>query len=328
MVPPPSKGAAAASTLNVADAGAAAEAAEDTVGCATTTNDDHGDADEQPSFRTNPGQQDDDAGSSASNDDDESDEDESEEDDADGPPAPPLSLAEIREWKLRRNQAKMVELGLASKSPRTIRFADSHRSKRKRNKRGNPSLIGRREDEQQHSVRRGMLLPPIDGWGESRAGSAVADTPTRQQEKINQLYDKYPHRHRQVRTLLGLLRPMMSAGSTTRDNTNCSVPPPIFAVGPSGTGKTSVVRDVLDALHCSEMASAYVNCAALDAPNLRAVTRPLLRQLQHHIHATVSATTTRPDNLSARANDDSNADSPTASEKQGTGCCDCFSTHS
>jgi hypothetical protein len=294
-------------------------------------------------IRIDPSGQDGDAADgSASADDEEnneSDEVESEEDDddaADGPPvAPPLSLAEIREWKLRRNQAKLVELGLAAaKSPTAsrIRFADSRRSGRKRKI--------RRDQQHQHQfrendgpptmVRRGMLLPPVAGLGHPQASGGSDHDPTwQQEERINQLYDKYPHRHRQVRSLLGLLRPMLSSGDTgsssssSSNNNNTSVPLPILAVGPSGTGKTSVVRDVLDAVRCSDVGSAYVDCAALDAPNLRAVTRTLLHQLQHHIHA--SAAIRRPEAFSDKERVSENAGSRSAIETRGKGC-ECVST--
>jgi hypothetical protein len=267
-------------------------------------------------IRIDPSGQDGDAADGSTSADDEenneSDEVESEEDDddaADGPPvAPPLSLAEIRE-----------------KSPTAsrIRFADSRRSGRKRKiRRDQQHQHQFRENEEPPTmVRRGMLLPPVAGLGHPQPSGGSDHDPTwQQEERINHLYDKYPHRHRQVRSLLGLLRPMLSSSDT--GSSNSSVPPPIFAVGPSGTGKTSVVRDVLDAVRCSDVGSAYVDCAALDAPNLRAVTRSLLQQLQHHIHA--SAATRRPESLSDKERASENAGSPPASETRGKGC-ECFS---
>jgi hypothetical protein len=268
--------------------------------------------------------------------------DDDEDSDDDERKAAPLTLTEIREWKLRRNQAKLAELGLgpASKqkeSANSIHLPDRAGRKQKRRRMQQqlqPSLSSREGDEP-HNVRRGMLLSPVSGLGLQRhsgAGSVADRDSTFQRDKIDRLYEKYPHRQMQVRTLLGLLRPAMSVESRTSEtgrdigfgsgNSSNSVPPPIFVAGPSGTGKTSVVLDVLDVLQCSEVASAYVDCAALDTPNLRAVTRTLLQQLQQHAKANAAAMT-RPDQLLGKGRDVrvqhcSNADSPLGIEPRGT----------
>lgn len=71
----------------------------------------------------------------------------------------------------------------------------------------------------------------------------------------------------------------------------CEWPPPIFVSGPSGTGKTLIVRNVLDILKwhyasdCVEnstkrvIGSAYVNCATVEPSSLEAVLESAYSQL-------------------------------------------------
>jgi len=114
-------------------------------------------------------------------------------------------------------------------------------------------------------------------------------------EILEDLHDQYPFRQMQVQRLWDLLSPALPPpsldGSHTNDLTetrlnsfqisgSAHIPPPIFVTGPGGTGKSTIVRDIVNGLKRSRsqqvahyfsaatdarIGSAYINCATLDA---------------------------------------------------------------
>jgi hypothetical protein len=86
------------------------------------------------------------------------------------------------------------------------------------------------------------------------------------------LQTRYPHRESQIRLLTSLLSATMTQASRYSPDPNLPayVPAPIFVTGPSGTGKTAICRDVVDALDktVSGVTSAYVNCAIIEPSSI------------------------------------------------------------
>jgi Cdc6-like AAA superfamily ATPase len=98
------------------------------------------------------------------------------------------------------------------------------------------------------------------------------------------LQTRYPHRESQIRLLTSLLSATMTQASRESPDSNISayVPAPIFVTGPSGTGKTAICRDVVDALDktASGVVSAYVNCAILEPSSIDRLVSSAYSQLK------------------------------------------------
>ncbi len=91
-------------------------------------------------------------------------------------------------------------------------------------------------------------------------------------QRLQTLLENYPHRHAQIRRLMALLH----APSTV----------PIFVTGPRGTGKTSIVRDVLYAL---EGNAATINCQTLEPASMERLVADALKQLLRRKRKLVNA---------------------------------------
>jgi Cdc6-like AAA superfamily ATPase len=109
-------------------------------------------------------------------------------------------------------------------------------------------------------------------------------------DRIQRLYQQYPHRDSQIRRLTSLLHSTISqvSGEPTGDYaSSIYVPAPIFVVGPRGTGKTSVVCDVVETLEknerrdrASRVASAYINCFTLEPSSIERLVSNAYNQLR------------------------------------------------
>jgi hypothetical protein len=147
---------------------------------------------------------------------------------------------------------------------------------------------------------------------------------------IDELYDRFPHREFQIKTLVSLIGTSM--GQTVRQGDDPYVPPPIFVSGPSGSGKTNVVREVVDTLqryHVSQLdaserrtiGTAYVNCAAIEPSSLEAVLESAYNQLAPPVmSARRSRHSKRPKKKLKRK--DSSCDFPKAKSECSQVCCD------
>ena len=65
------------------------------------------------------------------------------------------------------------------------------------------------------------------------------------------------------------------------------VPDPVFVVGPSGTGKSVVVRGILEALLSERpcATSAVMNCDVLDSESVEEFTRTILGVFQDQVRS-------------------------------------------
>ena len=125
--------------------------------------------------------------------------------------------------------------------------------------------------------RRGMIIPTCLSSIERHQGQC---SPKVLSSSLKELYDQYPHRSTQIRKLFCLLSaPIMTSSDRF-------VPPPIFVTGPAGSGKTMIVRDVVQLccnIDCDSfriqtsskcatkqriVLNAYIDCATLDSINV------------------------------------------------------------
>ena len=130
--------------------------------------------------------------------------------------------------------------------------------------------------------------------------------------QIQQIRQRYPHRDSQIQQLMAILSGTLSISSTIRNsvtnNHNNSnnvhnpvhVPAPIFCVGPPGTGKTSVVCDIVEVLQntypaelpavarkpptllqqSTPLKAAYVDCSILEPSSIERLVYHAYQQLR------------------------------------------------
>jgi hypothetical protein len=196
--------------------------------------------------------------------DDESTSDESDGSSASDDSAMPYGedYMEIVERNMRRNKERLSFLGFETKAQTPVRRKTPTQEK-------SPEIV----------VPTGMLFT-------TEAASKRSDA---RYDDIDELYRRYPNRNFQIKTLVSLIGAAM--GQTVNQGDDPYVPPPIFVSGPSGTGKTSIVCEVLDILkrrYSSDcgvnsakriIGSAYVNCATVEPSSLEAVLESAYSQL-------------------------------------------------
>lgn len=186
----------------------------------------------------------------------------------DSPEEKNLPILEVRCRNMKRNNQRLVALGLALPSPGTKEHSNDNQNGLSPLRPPTPKPL--------HAPLRGMLFAtPYNSSqynSDSFGGSAVE---TDEAVILEGLQDAYPHRDSQIQQLWSLMSPALpSTTSTCPSFTTNHIPAPIFVTGTAGTGKTSVVRDVVTCLKRSRLSSqtvvsqarvgsAYVNCATL-----------------------------------------------------------------
>ena len=147
--------------------------------------------------------------------------------------------------------------------------------------------------EEGASVPRGILLKESCRVLNSLHFEESASFP----DRVNILLKRYPYRETQIRRLVGLLH--ASNGQVSKKYGDCYtnavyVPSPIFVMGPRGTGKTSVVCDVIETLEksrkqkvgggISTVGSAYINCDILEPSSVERLVSFAYNQLRPKEH--------------------------------------------
>ena len=100
---------------------------------------------------------------------------------------------------------------------------------------------------------------------------AKTDSPPFRQNGLKRLRNMYPFREHQINTLSSLIDASIGQTLECQRSGSAFVPAPIFVSGPTGTGKTSVVRDVIKSVKegkSSRLNHAYVNCSILDPSSI------------------------------------------------------------
>lgn len=152
-------------------------------------------------------------------------------------------------------------------------------------------------DMETRDVPRGMLRKLTRSSVEA---NGVCDLPGKTlSERFQILLNRYPHRDIQIRRLASLLHVSACTGGTVSSGTVYHVPAPLLVSGPRGTGKTSVVRDLVTFVR-EEMAyrissvdsnretghvdnplgTAYINCITLEPSSVERLVLEAYRQLR------------------------------------------------
>lgn len=145
-------------------------------------------------------------------------------------------------------------------------------------------------EEEQNRAPRGMLMKSTY----LILNSLVEDETVGLPERIKVLLERYPHRESQIRALTSQLHATIgqvcSAKQRARYPDTVYVPSPIFITGPSGTGKTSIVCDVVEVLEkkenpndskeTSRVGNAYINCATLEPSSIERLVVSAYSQLR------------------------------------------------
>ena len=211
---------------------------------------------------------------------------------------PELSLTDLRTRNLKRNKELLERLGLKH-------GCLPHQAKRRAPAKRKDAQSHREGDEGRAQRSRGMLLPTeadADAHVKRAHDGAVAsEEPHR---AVDRLYATFPHRDAQIRRLLvtfsttlsavdesrpssGASTPSTSSGRTFATDRPPYVPDPGFVVGPSGTGKSVVVRGILEALLSDRpcATSAVMNCDVLDSESVEEFTRTILGVFQDQVRS-------------------------------------------
>jgi Cdc6-like AAA superfamily ATPase len=222
---------------------------------------------------------------------DDEDESSSSEDDDDEPnDRNVLSLMDRRKRNMERNQAFLNRIGLAygitSKRKRTLTKKSTAQD----------------DDDDSTAVvvkkRRGMLLLPTP----TAFNSSSNPIPATSQNSgfVESLLTTFPHRQPQIRKLSSLLTaaaaqscPATAVASTCSEtpivHTIVHVPAPILVTGANGSGKTCILRAIVNGIlqqqeqqhgSASKVVSAYTNCATLDVPSIDELVTSAFNQFQ------------------------------------------------
>lgn len=246
-----------------------------------TQQEDEEDVDRHPDFTAADDEVDDDAAASISSSfsyDDTSDDDSSSSSDEDGNDIHQLSLKE----RMLRNQTRNAEFlrSLNEKYQEQIPAA-LKRSRASRKRKINTET---KYDVEADRKPRGMLRKVQATTSLSKESNSRTLG-----ERLRSLMAQYPHRESQIHHLAALLHGSVGACHTTpKGSLALQVPAPIFISGPPSTGKTSVVKDVVKALHNERLHSAYIHCETLEPSSVERLVSDAYRQLratmdiQHH----------------------------------------------
>jgi hypothetical protein len=185
-----------------------------------------------------------------------------------------LTLLEKQERNIERNAQRHREL-----------FGDKLKERKSSKLRNFASKKEEYDDDDiSESKPRGMLMKNID----RPFKTAELEETIGIKQRMSELLERYPHRGPQVRQLMSLFRATIrqgSGGQGFRTTSSVFVPAPVFVMGASGTGKTSVVRATLETASqkqgsASNVGSAYVNCSTLEPSTIARLVTSLYNQLQ------------------------------------------------
>jgi Cdc6-like AAA superfamily ATPase len=192
----------------------------------------------------------------------------------------PMTLTERRAFNIQRNNALLKRLGMMNNNYTSPFKSVAHWKDEVADLANSP--------EPTTEPCRGMIIPTC--WANMERQQRQS-SPKPLSSSLKELYDRYPHRSAQIRKLFSLL------SVTTMTTTKASIaPPPIFVIGPAGSGKTMIVRDVVQLCCCMDydsfpsttvstvsevpelptdstkqhqmILSAYIDCATLDSFNM------------------------------------------------------------
>lgn len=246
--------------------------------------------------------------SSSSSSDSFSDNNVDDHDDDNDESVPELTSMQIRAQRIARNQAFLESLGLGSGFG--LGHSPKNKAKTKRH---------RTHETSQETKEAAQLVPKITKRGmllllrpdTTPAGCYTPTLPSATKAvpatlPWTDLLTRFPFREAPIKRLIGLLTPSVISATASWSPTlhPTAAPTPIFVTGPSGTGKTAIVRSVVDVLsqqcggaasnndhststhstnnhknnHNRALFSSYVNCSTVDS--IEEALQSTFRQLQ------------------------------------------------
>ena len=196
----------------------------------------------------------------------------------------PLTYEEMRAVRVKRNDARLVTLGLAIPDPSTPQSNDVDSDYQ--------SVVSLKKHF-------GMIMPTkFNGLpaAENRAGKgmhplASIDAPENNLEsKLEEIRRRYPGRDSQIFSLASLLQTAVDATTCHENSDEVFVPPPIFVQGAAGTAKTSIVREIVQtftvfpsnqksAKQNPTVGSAYINCATISPSSIDSLVESAFHQI-------------------------------------------------
>lgn len=209
----------------------------------------------------------------------------------------PMFTDAARAQRVLRNKNMQIELGLVQRSPQPGKNHQNNNSPMVTN---SPSEAPTPRPLLQQQAVRGMVFStPYNNSSHAARNAALKQPSSLFHEEdaedvmLEELEELYPHRQAQIMQLWSLLSPCLPPMINSTDSSNSTltfapsatptmthhVPPPIFITGPAGTGKSTLVRDLVGRLQASRstqyhypqqphrVGSAYINCATLDRRN-------------------------------------------------------------
>lgn len=205
-------------------------------------------------------------------------------DDDDDENIPGMTLMEKRRRNEERNALRHKEL-----------FGDFQIERNNKSKRKTGQDVRDDDDNDTKPRTRGMLM--------KRKAERLVE-PKSFRQRVVELENRYPYRESQIRQLLSMCQSTIgqaSNGMNKPKQASGFVPSPIFVIGSSGSGKTDVVRDVLQLAresppqptsppsHRTTNTStstvprsevAYINCATLEPGTVGRLTVAISQQLR------------------------------------------------
>lgn len=183
-----------------------------------------------------------------------------------------LSLLQKRAKNEQRNQAFLSRIGLEYGMGQMFK---RKAPKRKKVHPENATNLSSENTTNQEVQKRGMLLATTS-FVKDGARASSSERPL-----LSEIFHQFPFRQTEISKLTGYLE----AGAAQVKNS--FVPAPIFVTGPTGVGKTAIVRTCVDWVkrrqngiqQTTVVLASYVNCSALDEPSIDDLTRNIYRQL-------------------------------------------------
>lgn len=227
------------------------------------------------------------------------DEDDKSSESSESDESAPLTYEEMRAVRVKRNDARLVTLGLAMPDPSTPR---------------NDSV----ENESQSVVclkkHFGMIMPTkFNGLPSAEnhdtngmhPHTSIGAPENNLESRLDKIRKQYPGRDSQIFSLSSLVQTTVNATACHQNSDEVFVPPPIFVQGMAGTAKTSIVREIVQiftafpsnqksANQKPPVGSAYINCATISPSSIDTLVESAFHQIVRSFEVT---TQERPTNM-------------------------------
>jgi hypothetical protein len=199
--------------------------------------------------------------------------------------AEPASILKRRAANVRRNEERLEVLGLGNKkhSPDT-QIVNSVAE-------DDQSLVSlKKRSRLIFSTKYNGASMPDNDTDHTADNAHTVDVTSGVDRLLDDIRQRYPGRESQIFSLASLIQTALDQTVRHKDLDKVFVPPPIFVQGAAGTGKTSVVHEIVHAftaLHSRSerndadpvVGSAYINCATISPASIGAIVGSAFEQI-------------------------------------------------